>query len=104
MIDMEIVRDHIIQMIYFIVVSLIAVIITVYDKAESESRGKKKKRIPESWLFGIAAIGGSAAMYITMLIIRHKTRQVRFMYGIPAIFLIQAAIIIGLHILIFAKN
>ena len=39
----------------------------------------------------VSALGGSVTMYITMLIIRHKTRHIKFMLGIPVIIMIQLA-------------
>jgi uncharacterized membrane protein YsdA (DUF1294 family) len=37
-------------------------------------------------------LGGSVAMFITMQIIRHKTKHVKFMLGIPVIMVLQAAL------------
>lgn len=36
-----------------------------------------------------SALGGSLAMFITMLLIRHKTNHMKFMLGIPLIIVIQ---------------
>ena len=80
--------------LYLTVISLISVIVCVSDK----SRAKKGKwRIKESTLFLLSALGGGAAMYITMRIIRHKTLHKRFMLGIPLIMLIQAAAFVFLR-------
>ena len=38
-------------------------------------------------------LGGSAAMFVTMLIIRHKTKHPKFMIGIPVIMAVQAALV-----------
>lgn len=46
-----------------------SVIITVYDKIVAI----KAVRIPERTLMTFAALGGAAAMYVTMKAIRHKT-------------------------------
>lgn len=81
-------------MIYLGVISLISVIVCVADK----SRAKKGKwRVRESTLFLLSALGGSLAMYITMLAIRHKTLHKRFMIGIPLIIIIQTAAVVLLH-------
>ena len=53
-----------------------------------------KWRIKESTLFLLSALGGSAAMYITMRLIRHKTLHKRFMIGIPLIIIAQTALLI----------
>lgn len=71
---------------YLTVVSFLAVILTVYDKRIA---GTKHRRIAEKTLFSVALAGGSLAMYLTMRIVRHKTRHKRFMLGLPAIALVQ---------------
>ena len=73
-------------LLYFFVISLIAVVLCIVDK--------RKRRISEKTLFAVAICGGAAAMYITMLKIRHKTLHKRFMIGLPLIILFQAAIIL----------
>ena len=72
-------------------ISLISVIVTVYDKWAAKRR--PSGRIRESSLIALSVVGGSAAMLLTMLIIRHKTRHPKFMIGIPLILIIQAALI-----------
>lgn len=76
---------------YFALISLISVIVTVYDKWAAKHR--PQKRIRESSLLALSLIGGSAAMLATMLIIRHKTRHAKFMVGIPLMIAAQAAVI-----------
>ena len=73
---------------WFIFISLVTAAVTVSDK---NSARKKKRRVPEATLFSLAFIGGAAAEYITMRLIRHKTRHKSFMLGLPAIILLQAA-------------
>lgn len=77
---------------YFLLftISLVAIVITVYDKIISKK--KSKRRVPEATLLMISALGGSLAMYLTMLIIRHKTKHMKFMIGIPAIMIWQIAL------------
>ena len=76
---------------YLALISLISVIVTVYDKWAAKRR--PYGRIRESSLIALSVVGGSAAMLLTMLIIRHKTRHPKFMIGIPLILIIQAALI-----------
>lgn len=71
---------------YLAAISLAAVAVAIWDKAIA---GKKRRRIPEATLFILALLGGSAAMYLTMLLIRHKTLHKRFMLGLPAILIVQ---------------
>ena len=57
-------------------------------------------RTPEKTLLILSALGGSVAMLITMLLIRHKTKHVKFMLGIPIIIILQVALAIGIAFLI----
>ena len=77
---------------YIAVVSLCSIVVCIYDKKISK-RNNVKLRIPEKSLFVWSAVGGSVAMYITMRLIRHKTKHVSFMVGIPVIFVLQVALI-----------
>lgn len=81
-------------LIYFAAVSIISAVVCVADKRRAV---KGKWRVKESTLFLLCALGGSAAMYITMRLIRHKTLHKRFMIGIPLIIAVQ----IALSVLIF---
>ena len=48
-------------------------------------------RIPEATLFIIALIGGSVGSILGMYLFRHKTRHWYFVFGMPAILLLQLA-------------
>lgn len=74
---------------YLIVVNMLGLIITVYDKFAARS---DLWRVPENILFLVAIIGGSFFMCITMQIIRHKTRNKKFVYGLPLIVVIHITI------------
>ena len=80
---------------YILVISLISIIVCIYDKKISK-RNNVKLRIPEKSLFIWSAVGGSVAMYITMHLIRHKTKHVSFMVGIPVIFVLQVVLMAAL--------
>lgn len=86
---------------YLAIISLISIIVCIYDKKISK-KNRVELRIPETVLLILSALGGSVAMFITMLITRHKTKHVKFMLGIPVIMVIQAALIVGAYFL-FAK-
>lgn len=73
---------------YLGVLNLTAAAVTAADKYKAR---RHRWRIPEATLWLIAALGGSPAMYLTMLAIHHKTRKKRFMIGIPLILLLQIA-------------
>ena len=76
---------------YFAVISLIAIIMTMHDKRAAQ---KGKRRVAEKTLILISVLGGSAAMLLTMLYIRHKTKHAAFMVGIPVIIALQAAAVV----------
>lgn len=81
--------------VYLIIINLIAIVITAHDKRAAI---RQRRRVPEKTLMLISALGGAPAMYLTMLVIRHKTRKPLFMIGIPVIFLLELAIILlGAH-------
>ena len=95
---LDIIREYPIQSlatIYLIVISLISIIVCIYDKKISR-KNKVELRVPEKNLLLLSAFGGGIAMYITMLIIRHKTKHKKFMIGIPAIIIAQFAIAFAL--------
>jgi len=68
--------------------SLYGVILTVSDKRRAVRGGR---RVPEKKLFLWGFLGGAGAMWLTMWMIRHKTRHARFMLGLPAMLLLHAA-------------
>ena len=81
--------------LYLIAVNLFAVVITAHDKSAAVLH---RRRVPERTLMFIAAVGGAPAMYLTMIVIRHKTRKPFFMIGIPLVFFLElAAVLIGAH-------
>ena len=73
---------------YFALISIIAIAVTVADKAKAKAGAW---RVKESTLLLLSAIGGSVAMFITMQVIRHKTKHAKFMIGIPLIIAVQVA-------------
>lgn len=100
--------------IYLGAISLVAILITLYDKAVAgysykvspkdkngnSNKNGPKLRIPEASLLLISAIGGSVAMLLTMLAIRHKTKKAKFMVGIPLIIVVQVAAIVAATVLL----
>lgn len=71
------------MIIYLIAVSAVALVLTVYDKIVSQKKTKRRVRVPEALLMLTGAAGGATVMYITMQIIRHKTKHKKFMVGLP---------------------
>lgn len=71
-------------------VNVVAFVVYGVDKYKAQ---KAKWRIRESTLLLLAAIGGSAGAWLGMKIWHHKTRHAKFRYGVPAILLIQLAVV-----------
>ena len=80
--------------LYLAIISLIAVIVTCYDKIAAKRFPGHRTR--EKTLFLLSAFGGSVAMFVTMQIIHHKTKHKSFMIGIPLIIAAQVALIVGI--------
>ena len=59
---------------------------------------KAKWRIPEATLLLLAVLGGSIGAWMGMKVWHHKTMHKKFKYGIPAILLIQIALMTYLHV------
>ena len=80
---------------YLAIISIIAAVVCIYDKIAAKKF--TKHRIREATLLLLSALGGSVSMLITMLIIRHKTKHVKFMLGIPLIIILQIAFLAGIY-------
>lgn len=50
-----------------------------------------RRRIREMTLLLVAAAGGSAGAFLAMRFFHHKTRHAVFQFGVPILFLLQAA-------------
>lgn len=79
--------------IYFVVVNFISFVVMGVDKYKAK---KRAWRIPESTLFVLAIIGGSIGSIAGMHLFHHKTRHWYFLYGMPAILIIQIVLILAL--------
>lgn len=74
------------MIVYFILLNILGFALMGIDKRKAI---KHLWRIPESVLFIVAIIGGSVGCIIGMQLFRHKTRTWNFVYGMPAILLLQ---------------
>ncbi|MGB7603967.1 MAG: DUF1294 domain-containing protein [Lutisporaceae bacterium] len=73
-------------LIYLIAINSIGFVIMGIDKSKAK---KNKWRISEKTIFVIALLGGSIGVKLGMQQYRHKTQHKKFVYGIPAIIIIQ---------------
>ena len=83
-----------ILIIYLALINVVAAAVCIVDKQKAV---KQKRRISEKTLFILSIIGGSLGMFIAMQLVRHKTKHLKFMLGIPAIMLVQ---IVGIYFLL----
>lgn len=75
-----------VTLIYIGIMNLIGYCIMGIDKWKAR---KGKWRIPEKTLFGVAFLGGSIGSMLGMKHFRHKTKHKSFVYGMPAILILQ---------------
>lgn len=75
---------------YIAAVNLIGFLLMGIDKHKAK---KHAFRIPEATLFTVALIGGSIGSIVGMYFFRHKTRHWYFVYGMPAILILQIALV-----------
>ena len=79
---------------YLLAINVVAFIMYGIDKYKAK---KAKWRIPEATLLLLAVLGGSIGAWMGMKVWHHKTIHKKFKYGIPAILLIQIALMAYLH-------
>ena len=79
---------------YLLALHMVTFLVYGIDKYKAK---KAKWRISEATLLLLAVIGGSIGAWMGMRVWHHKTMHKKFKYGIPAILLIQIALIVYLH-------
>ena len=77
-------------LIYLAVINVVTFFMYGVDKWKAR---KSKWRIRETALLGLAVLGGSIGAWLGMKVWHHKTQHKKFKYGIPAIIIVQLAII-----------
>lgn len=78
--------------LYLTAVNLIAFILYGLDKSYAK---RKKWRIPEANLIGVALLYGAAGAYLGMKVFRHKTKHPKFTITVPCLLILQIAFAIG---------
>ena len=79
---------------YLLAINVVTFIVYGIDKYKAK---KAKWRIPEATLLLLAVLGGSIGAWMGIKVWHHKTMHKKFKYGIPAILLIQIALMAYLH-------
>ena len=72
------------------VMGVIGSAVSVYDKWAAKHNPRHRTR--EKTLLGLGAVGGALLMYMTMQLIRHKTKHKNIMWGLTAEYLVHAMI------------
>ena len=78
-------------LIYLAVINVVTFFMYGIDKWKAK---KSKWRIRETALLGLAVLGGSIGAWLGMIVWRHKTQHKKFKYGVPAIIIVQLALIV----------
>ena len=85
---------HFAAAFYLIVVNISAIAVYGWDKLSAKQGWQ---RVPEKILLVLALLGGSVGAMAAMTFFRHKTRHLKFIYGVPMIFVLQIAALVYLH-------
>lgn len=87
--------------IYLCVINIVSFFLYGLDKQKAKRR---KWRIPEATLLGVAFMGGSIGAFLGIQIFHHKTKKVKFYIGIPMILGMQiiGIIVIQTHFSLFS--
>ena len=80
-----------IVLIYLAVINVVTFFMYGIDKWKAKN---SKWRIRETALLGLAVLGGSIGAWLGMKVWRHKTQHKKFKYGVPAIIIVQLALIV----------
>ena len=75
-------------MIYLCIINALSFLLMLIDKQKAR---KKRWRIPETTLLGVCALGGSLGGLLGMYLVRHKTKHLKFVIGIPFLLALQLA-------------
>ncbi len=78
-------------LILILIMSIISFALFGIDKRKAKSGSR---RIPEKTLFGFAIFGGATGAFFGMQTFRHKTKHNSFRFGIPALMIIQAGLLL----------
>jgi uncharacterized membrane protein YsdA (DUF1294 family) len=76
--------------IYLLVINIATFFTYGIDKWKAK---KSKWRIREASLLALAVLGGSIGAWLGMKVWHHKTMHKKFKYGVPAILILQLALL-----------
>lgn len=81
-------------LIYLAAITLVTFAVYGIDKRKTRLN---RWRIPESNLLLLAVLGGSIGALLAMKVWHHKTRHKKFSFGVPAILILQIALVLFLY-------
>ena len=84
-------------LIYLFLINAVGFLVMLIDKKNAR---KKRWRIPEDVLIGIAVVGGSAGIIAGMRLFRHKTMKDKFAIGGPVILTLQIVFAVMIYVLL----
>ena len=85
---------HSYSLYYLLAVNIVAFVLYGIDKYKAK---RNKWRISEGALLTVAVIGGSIGAWAGMRLWHHKTMHKKFKFGIPAIIILQVALMVYIH-------
>jgi uncharacterized membrane protein YsdA (DUF1294 family) len=90
-------------LIYFLVINLIGFFLVWFDKKRAIAN---QYRIPEKTLLAIVAFGGILGSGLAMLLFRHKTSKMSYLFKFFGIIVVQILIFLGykIQIISFINN
>jgi len=83
-------------LLYLLIINLIGFFMMWSDKRRAKWG---KWRIPEQTLFIVTALGGGIGTIAGMYTFRHKTQKFKFTVGLPALVILEIALVIYLKFL-----
>ena len=80
-------------LLYLLIMNAAGFLVMTIDKLYAK---KNMWRIPERTLLGVAAFGGSIGVWAAMYTVRHKTKHLKFVIGVPTILALQIILAVWL--------
>lgn len=80
-------------LLYLLIMNAAGFLVMTLDKFFAKTNSW---RVPEKTLMGLAAFGGSIGVWLAMYIVRHKTKHMKFVIGVPTILALQILLAVWL--------
>ena len=82
-------------LLYLLIMNAAGFLVMTADKLFAKTNSR---RVPERTLLCAAALGGSIGVWAAMYTVRHKTKHMKFVIGVPVILTLQ--ILLGVWLLL----